>query len=86
MKPLRPAWITLLAAGILLLATLWFLWQFGPVIALAPLALTLAFVYDLTHHAKSWQVKMLSRTIVCLALTAVIVAGIYLVSHGKTTL
>jgi hypothetical protein len=84
MKPLRPAWITILAACILLLVTAWFWWQFGPVVALGPFALTLAFIYDLTHHAKSWQVKILSRAIVCLALAAVIITGVYFVIHGKT--
>lgn len=85
MKPQRPAWITILAACILLLFSLWSLFEFGAVVALAPLALTLAFIYDLTHHAKSWQVKILSRTIVCLALAVVIVAGVYFISHGKTS-
>jgi hypothetical protein len=57
MTPTRPAWITILAAAILFVMTLWSLWMFGAVVALAPLALTLAFGYDLTHHAKSRQVQ-----------------------------
>jgi len=52
----------------------------GPLAATAPLALTLAFVYDLTHHAKSRQVKILSRTIVCVALGVVLAAGIWLLT------
>jgi hypothetical protein len=85
MKPTRPAWITILAAAILFVMTLWSLWMFGAVVALAPLALTLAFGYDLTHHAKSRQVQILSRFIVCVTLAVVIVAGVYMISQGKTS-
>lgn len=81
--PKRPAWITFLAVAILFGLTAGAWWAYGDKLALVPLALTLAFIYDLTHHLKSRQVILLSRAIVIGALIGVIVWGLMNL-FGKT--
>jgi hypothetical protein len=75
MKPLRPAWVTILIIGVFLVLTV-LGWLTNGIFALIPLAFAFAFFYDLSHHSTNRRVVFTTRIIAILGLVAVIAVAV----------
>jgi hypothetical protein len=76
MKPLRPAWITVLVIIIFLGLTVAG-WIANGIFGLIPLAFAFAFTYDLSHHSTSRRAVIIIRVFAILGILAAVVAALY---------